>query len=77
MPFMGVHSPNMKFICDLSDPTRPWVSIDTGNSGNVLNKFYENLMQGNENTKLIRFENHDFDDEKIQKSSADYTIILK
>jgi penicillin amidase len=62
-PFVSSHSANFKYICDLDDITRPWVSIDTGNSGNFLSKYYDNLMNSHENNQLVKIKNHIFNDD--------------
>ena len=34
--------------------------MDTGNSGNIFSKYYDNLIKDCEENKLIKFENHIF-----------------
>lgn len=64
-PFNSIHSANLKYINDLSDITRPYICIDTGNSGNILSKFYDNLMEKCEKNQLIKIEDYKFtNDEK-------------
>lgn len=63
-PFTSTHSANLKYINDLSDITRPYLCLDTGNSGNILSKFYDNLMVQCEENKLIKIEDVDFDKSK-------------
>ena len=65
--FSSTHSANLKYICDLSDPTQPFIVIDTGNSGNVLSKYYYNLMGLSENNNLIKIKDHEFKDERLQE----------
>jgi len=62
-PFTSSHSANMKIINDFSDITRPYIVIDTGNSGNVLNKFYDNLIGRSQNNELIKIKDHLFNDD--------------
>ena len=59
-PFTSVHSANLKYINDLSDISRPFICMDTGNSGNIFSKYYDNLIKDCEENKLIKFENHIF-----------------
>ena len=54
----------MKFINDLSDITRPYLCLDTGNSGNLMSKFYDNQMVDCELNKLYKIENYDFNNEQ-------------
>ena len=63
-PFTSIHSANMKFINDLSDITRPYLCLDTGNSGNLMSKFYDNQMVDCELNKLYKIENYDFNNEQ-------------
>jgi penicillin amidase len=62
-PFTSVHSANMKYINDLSDITRPYICLDTGNSGNVFSKYYDNLMHECERNELTKIIDYDFKDE--------------
>jgi acyl-homoserine lactone acylase PvdQ len=62
-PFVSTHSANLKFVCDLSDITRPYIISDTGNSGNVLSKYYDNLIEKSENNELIKIKDHKFNDD--------------
>lgn len=61
-PFTSVHSANLKFMNDLADIRHPYVCLDTGNSGNILSKYYDNLMTQCEENKLIQISDHDFND---------------
>jgi acyl-homoserine lactone acylase PvdQ len=62
-PFTSVHSATMKFVVDLADITRPYIALTTGNSGNVLTKFYDNLLEKSENNELIKIKHHEFNDD--------------
>ena len=70
--FGSNHSPNLRYINDLRDITSPYIIIDTGNSGNVFSKYYDNLIEKSENMELIKFVDHDFDD-----SYFNSTILIK
>lgn len=59
-PFNSVHSANMKYVNDLSDITRPYICIDTGNSGNIFSKYYDNLIERCEKNHLIKIEDYNF-----------------
>lgn len=72
--FVSTHSPRLKFVCDMSEPTRPYLVIDGGNSGNILSKFYNNLMLKNEETELIQIEDIDFDQLRIPSAN---TLLLR
>lgn len=78
-PFTSNHSANLKYICDMSDPTRPHIIIDTGNSGNVLSKFYDNLMEKSENNELIQIKDHEFNDDVhlLISFPEDNTLIIR
>jgi acyl-homoserine lactone acylase PvdQ len=71
--FVSTHSPRFKFICDMNDPTRPYIIMDAGNSGNVMSKFYDNLMHKHENSELVQYEDVDFD--TLTFPSADNILI--
>jgi len=71
-PFVSLKSANYKMVCDMSDPTSPYLILNTGNSGNSFSKFYDNFIQKNQNGELIKFQNIDFD--KIEK--ADYNTLF-
>ena len=62
-PFTSNHSANLKFISDLSDINCPYVIIDTGNMGNVLSKFYDNLIEKSEKNEFIKIKNHAFNND--------------
>jgi hypothetical protein len=76
-PFNAMHSANFKYICDLDDITRPYVSIDTGNSGNIFSKFYDNFIESHENNQLVKIKNHVFnDDVNLLLSFAEYNTLI-
>ena len=62
-PFNSIHSAEIKYVNDLSDITRPYICISSGNSGNILSKYYSNLLEICEKNHLIRIEDYDFKDE--------------
>ena len=62
-PFNSVFSAEIKYVNDLSDITRPYICVSTGNSGNILSKYYSNLMEQCEKNHLIKIEDYDFKDE--------------
>ncbi len=62
-PFASSHSANLKYICDLNDITRPYVLIDTGNSGNILSEFYDNFLEKSENNDFVKVKDHNFNDD--------------
>jgi acyl-homoserine lactone acylase PvdQ len=69
-PFNSMHSAEIKYVNDLSDITRPYICICSGNSGNLLSKYYSNLLEKCENNHLIKIDDYDFKDE-----SNELTII--
>ena len=70
--FISTNSASFKFICDMSDPTSPYLIMNTGNSGNIFSKFYDNLLEKNENGELIKFSNIDLD----KMENADHSTIF-
>lgn len=67
-PFVSINSANYKMVCDMNDPTTPYLILNTGNSGNLFSKFYDNFITKNENGELIKFENIDLD--KIERADS-------
>lgn len=72
--FGSFHSANFKIITDLSDISRPYITLDTGNRGNILSKFYNNLMDKNEAREFIMIKDHVFNDGSEVESK---TLIIK
>lgn len=72
--FVSSHSANTKFICDLSQPTRPYIIGNIGNSGNLLSKYYDNFLEKNEKGELIQLIDVDFD--RIEKADS-RTIFIR
>jgi len=72
--FYSNHSASGKFVCDLADINRPYVISDTGNSGKVNSKFYDNFLNKSEEAELVQLEQHVFDIEPMVDSD---TIILR
>ena len=64
--FISKQSANLKFVCDLKEPTKPYLTVPGGNSGNFIGKFYDNLLEKHENCDLIQIEDINFD--KIKES---------
>ena len=62
-PFLSIHAAEIKYVNDLSDITRPYICMSSGNSGNILSKYYSNLLDRCEKNHLIKIENYDFKDE--------------
>jgi len=62
-PFKSLHSAEIKYVNDLSDITRPYICMSSGNSGNILTKYYSNLMERCEKNHLIKIEDYDFKDD--------------
>ena len=62
-PFKSLHSAEIKYVNDLSDITRPYICMSSGNSGNILSKYYSNLLERCEKNHLIKIEDYDFKDE--------------
>ena len=62
-PYNSLHSAEIKYVNDLSDITRPYLCMSTGNSGNILSKYYSNLMERCEKNQLIQIQNYDFEDD--------------
>jgi penicillin amidase len=72
--FVSRHSANYKMICDMANPTEPFVIISTGNSGNVFSYFYDNFIKKNIEGDLIKFKNIDFNDyQKADKNTLIFT----
>lgn len=71
--FVSTHSPRFRFICDMNEPTRPFIMMDAGNSGNVMSKFYDNLMHKHEKSELVQYEDIEFDN--LSFPSADNILI--
>ena len=66
--FVSKQSANLKFVCDMEEPTKPYLTIPGGNSGNFIGKYYDNLMYKHENAELIQIEDVDFN--KIKSDSV-------
>ena len=62
-PFLSIHAAEIKYVNDLSDITRPYICMSSGNSGNILSKYYSNLLDRCEKNHLLKIENYDFKDE--------------
>ena len=62
-PFMSLHAAEIKYVNDLSDITRPYICMSSGNNGNILSKYYSNLLERCEKNHLIKIEDYDFKDE--------------
>ena len=62
-PFKSLHAAEIKYVNDLSDITRPYICMSSGNSGNILSKYYSNLLERCEKNHLIKIEDYDFKDE--------------
>ena len=69
-PFNSLHSAEIKYVNDLSDITRPYICMSSGNSGNILSKYYSNLLEQCEKNHLIKIKDYDFKDD-----SNELTII--
>ena len=50
----------------MKEPTKPYLTVPGGNSGNFIGKFYDNLLEKHENCDLIQIEDINFD--KIKES---------
>jgi len=72
--FISTHSPRLKFVCDMRTPTKPYIIIDGGNSGNILSSYYDNLMIKNDNTELIQLDDINFENLDLPSRN---TIILR
>ena len=66
-PFNSMHSAEIKYVNDLSDITRPYICMSSGNSGNILSKYYSNLLERCEKNHLIKI--NDFKTNKNTKLS--------
>jgi len=62
------HAASLKYICDLSNMEQPYLLLDTGVSGNILSKYYDNFMKINEENKMIRMAHHDFSSEHYNRT---------
>lgn len=72
--FVSTNSANYKMVCDMANPTEPYVILNTGNSGNVLSYFYDNFIKRNIEGDLIKFKNIDFND--YQKADRNTIVII-
>jgi len=72
--FISTQSPRMRIISDMKDPTNPYIMLDSGNSGSIFNKFYDNLLEKSENMEYHKIEEIDF---KILSSINENLITLK
>ena len=72
--FVSVASANYKMVCDMANPTEPWVILSTGNSGNVFSSFYDNFIKKNIEGELIKFKNIDFSEN--QKADRNTIVII-
>ena len=72
--FIGTQSARLKFICEMNDPTNPYIVIPGGNGGSPFNKYYNNLAKAHEDALLYKFENVDFN---LIKNDDDRLIILE
>ena len=59
--FIAIHSPRLKFVCDMKEPESPYLTVSEGNGGNFYQEYYNNFDGLHENAKLIKFENINFD----------------
>ena len=66
--FTSHHSASLKYICDLNQPEQPYLIVDTGVSGNYLNKYYDNFIGLNEENKLIKMAHHNFTQENLNRT---------
>lgn len=69
--FVNAHSPASQLLVDLKNPTEPLVNVSTGNSGNVLSKFYDNKLLNTEKAELVEFKNFEF-----PETSDSLTLLL-
>ena len=58
--FTSNHTANLRFICDMENPTEPFVSIDTGNSGHLFSRYYYNFGPTHHKNEMTQFKNFDF-----------------
>jgi acyl-homoserine lactone acylase PvdQ len=72
--FVSRHSANFKIICDMANPTEPFVILNTGNSGNALSNFYDNFIKRNIEGDLIKFKNINFND--YQKADKNTLVFI-
>ncbi len=74
LPFNSINSANYKMVIDMGDPTTPYITLNTGNSGNLFSKFYDNLINKNEKGELVKLHNFNFENNE----NADVnTLVLK
>ena len=59
--FIAIHSPRLKFVCDMKEPESPYLTVSEGNGGNFYQEYYNNFDGLHENAKLIKFENINFE----------------
>ena len=62
--FVASQTPRIEFICDMSEPEEPYLSIAGGNGGSPIQMYYNNLMDEFEAKKIVHFKKIDFNDVK-------------
>jgi acyl-homoserine lactone acylase PvdQ len=65
--FVSTHSPRFKMVCDMNEPTKPYMVLDSGNSGNIFSRFYDNMQSNSENTILTQIQDYDFEEVDRQR----------
>ena len=58
--FVSTHSANLRFVCDMSQPTTPYVSLPAGNAGSPLQRYYDVFMNAHGRGEVVAFANVDF-----------------
>ena len=71
--FIGIHSPRLKFVCDMREPESPYLTISEGNGGNFVQDYYNNFDDKHEDAKLIKFENINFENVNNQERIITFT----
>jgi penicillin amidase len=62
------HAASLKYICDLSNMEQPYLTVDTGVSGNILSKYYDNFLKVNEENRMVRIAHHDFSSDHFNRT---------
>ena len=71
--FIGIHSPRLKFVCDMKEPESPYLTVSEGNGGNFVQDYYNNFDDKHEDAKLIKFENINFENVNNQERIITFT----
>lgn len=66
--FVSVHGPCYQFVVDMKNPNEPFITLSTGNSGNIFSSFYSNRLGSIDKADLVKLKNFDFKEEITSKT---------